>query len=305
MVWGNRFDFLGFDPSVDLRTLTRWVMSMISAKHWRRVSSSRFIARMFAVCLPLVIAATAFGQESAAWWATQHPALFLVGDSIMKTGASSGKRRILGLGFYREIVGLFDPAKIHVYNEGRGGQDSRSYIAEGLWAKILEHLQPGDFVIVQFGHNDAANSQNYPDRVSVKASGDETQETASPKSGEKETIHTYGWYLRQYASDAKAKGAMLVICSPVPRNAWSDGKIKHSSTAMHSGPRRPPKLATPCSSILIRSPPIVQRARPNGHGQILRRQSAHHQIRSTAERRSGGRRAETIEELPACRRSWR
>ncbi len=197
---------------------------MISAQHWRRVSSSWFTARLFAVCLPLVIAATAIGQEAAAPSATQHPALFLVGDSIMKTGAGNGERGPWGWG--SEIVGLFDPAKIHVYNEGRGGRSSRSYIAEGLWAKILEQLQPGDFVIVQFGHNDAANSQNYPDRVSIKGSGDETQEIASPKSGEKETIHTYGWYLRQYAADAKAKGATLIICSPVPRNTWTDGKIK-------------------------------------------------------------------------------
>jgi lysophospholipase L1-like esterase len=173
----------------------------------------------------LILASTeaAGAQEPAANAATLHPALFLVGDSIMKTGTGTGDRGPWGWG--SELIPLFNPAKIHVYNEGRGGRSSRSYIAEGLWAKILERLQPGDFVIVQFGHNDAANSQSYPNRISVKGSGKETQEIDLP-AGQKQTVHTYGWYLRQYAADAKAKGATLVICSPVPRNTWTDGKIK-------------------------------------------------------------------------------
>ena len=142
----------------------------------------------------------------------------------MKTGVGNGEQGRWGWG--SEIIPLFDPAKIHVYNEGRGGRSSRGYIEEGAWARIVEQLQPGDFVILQFGHNDSANSQNYPDRISLKGSGDETQEIDSPVTGKKETIHTYGWYIRQYIADAKAKGAIPIICSPVPRNTWSDGKIK-------------------------------------------------------------------------------
>ncbi|HWB86301.1 MAG TPA: rhamnogalacturonan acetylesterase [Bryobacteraceae bacterium] len=155
---------------------------------------------------------------------TQHPALFLVGDSIMNTGRGNGERGPWGWG--SEIIPMFDASRIHVYNEGRGGRSSRGYIQEGLWAKVLERMQAGDFVIIQFGHNDAANSANYPDRVSAKGNGDETEEIESPVTHQKETIHSYGWYLRQYVKDAKAKGATLIICSPTPRRKWVDGKIK-------------------------------------------------------------------------------
>ncbi len=155
---------------------------------------------------------------------TLHPALFLVGDSIMKTGNAPGNVGPWGMGY--EIIPLFDAAKIHVYNEGAGGRSSRGYIEEGLWGKVVDRLQPGDFVIVMFGHNDAANSANYPNRLTVPGSGDETKEIDSPVSGKKETIHTYGWYMQQYAKDAKTKGATLIICSPVPRNTWVAGKIK-------------------------------------------------------------------------------
>ena len=44
-------------------------------------------------------------------------------------------------------------------------------------------------------------------------------------TGKVETVHTYGWYLRQYVRAAKDKGARPIILSPVPRNMWQDGKV--------------------------------------------------------------------------------
>jgi rhamnogalacturonan acetylesterase len=152
----------------------------------------------------------------------EHPALFLVGDSIMRTGTGDGERGPWGWG--AELAAFFDATKIHVYNEGRGGRSSRGYIEEGAWAKVLAQLQPGDFVIVQFAHNDTANSANYPDRATINSGGEETVQVGVGDA--RKIIHTYGWYLRQYVKDAKAKGATVIISSPVPRNQWSEGRIK-------------------------------------------------------------------------------
>ena len=152
------------------------------------------------------------------------PALFLIGDSIVKTGTPPGDTGPWGWGY--ELAPLFDAAKIQVHNEGRGGRSSRSYIEEGVWATMREQLAPGDFVIIHFGHNDAKNSQNYPDRTTVAGNGDEAQEIESPVTHKKEMIHSYGWYLRQYVKDIQAKGATAIICSSVPRDTWVDGKIK-------------------------------------------------------------------------------
>ncbi|HEX4342150.1 MAG TPA: rhamnogalacturonan acetylesterase [Verrucomicrobiae bacterium] len=156
--------------------------------------------------------------------ATLHPALFLIGDSIVKTGTGNGERGPWGWGY--EIIPMFDAAKIHVYNEGLGGRSSRSYIEEGAWAKILPRIERGDFVMLHFGHNDAKNSENYPDRTTVPGNGDEAQEIESPVTHQKEMIHSYGWYLRQYVRDVQAKGATAIVCSSVPRDTWIDGKIK-------------------------------------------------------------------------------
>lgn len=150
-----------------------------------------------------------------------HPALFLVGDSIMKTGSGNGERGPWGWG--SELGEFFDPARIHVYNAAIGGRSSRSYIEEGSWARVLKEVQPGDFVILQFGHNDTWNSSK-ADRSTITSAGDETLQAGTKDSPR--LIHSYGWYLRQYVRDAKAKGATCIICSPVPRNEWSDGRIK-------------------------------------------------------------------------------
>jgi rhamnogalacturonan acetylesterase len=183
----------------------------------------RLKKQLLGVSLTLLMMTTTQAQDSTnAPPATLHPALFLVGDSIMRTGNGTGENGQWGWG--SEITPLFDPAKIHVYNEGRGGRSSRSYIEEGLWAKILDRLQSGDFILLQFGHNDSSNSQSHPDRATITGGGDESVHFGVGASNK--VVRTYGWYLRQYVKDAKAKGAVIIICSPVPRNTWSEGKIK-------------------------------------------------------------------------------
>ncbi len=152
----------------------------------------------------------------------QHPALFLVGDSTVRTGQGNGDVGQWGWG--SEIGAFLDPAVIHLYNEARGGRSSRSFIAEGHWEKIRAQLQPGDFVIVQFGHNDNSNSANSPDRATISGAGDETLVVGIGPA--QKTIRTYGAYLRQYIRDIQAAGATAIVCSPVPRNQWDHGKIR-------------------------------------------------------------------------------
>lgn len=193
---------------------------MISLTSSLRTGFSLLVACAFSVSAPSPVRAAE--PAAAPLPPIQHPALLLVGDSIMKTGTGDGARGPWGWG--SEVGTLFDATKLHVYNEGRGGRSSRGYREEGAWAKILEQLQPGDFVIVQFAHNDTANSANYPDRATINSGGEESVQIGV--GDQRKIIRSYGWYLRQYAADVKAKGATLIICSPAPRNQWADGKIK-------------------------------------------------------------------------------
>lgn len=141
------------------------------------------------------------------------PTLWLVGDSTVKVGTPGQQ------GWGDPIQKWFDSTKIRVENRARGGRSSRTYQTEGLWDKVLQDAKPGDFVIIQMGHNDGGPlSGDNRERGSLKGIGDETQEVELIlQNNKKEVVHTYGWYLRKYIRDAREKGLIPIICSPIPR----------------------------------------------------------------------------------------
>jgi lysophospholipase L1-like esterase len=152
------------------------------------------------------------------------PTLFLIGDSTVRNGRGDGGNGQWGWG--EPIVNLFDTAKINVVNRAVGGLSSRTYLTQGDWERILAMLKPGDFVLMQFGHNDNGPLDD-PARArgTIKGAGEETREVDNPITGQHEVVHTYGWYLRKYVAEAKAKGATALVCSPIPRKIWKDGKV--------------------------------------------------------------------------------
>jgi lysophospholipase L1-like esterase len=120
---------------------------------------------------------------------------------------------------------MFDSSKIAVTNRALGGRSSRSFLTEGLWDKILVDLKAGDFVLIQFGHNDGGPLDTGRARASLKGVAEETRVITNAVSGKVETVHTYGWYMRKYIADAKAKGATPIVLSLVPRKIWKDSKV--------------------------------------------------------------------------------
>jgi rhamnogalacturonan acetylesterase len=148
------------------------------------------------------------------------PTLFLVGDSTVKNGTSGQ------VGWGDPFVDYFDPMTIAVVNAARGGRSARTYQTEQLWNGVLGRLRRGDFVIVQFGHNDSSPlfAGTRP-RGSIKGTGEETEEGTVEITGEHEVVHSFGWYMRKYVADARSKGATPILCSLVPRNVWKDGAL--------------------------------------------------------------------------------
>lgn len=156
-----------------------------------------------------------------------RPTLFLVGDSTVKV-STKGQR-----GWGEEFAHFFDPSKINVVNRAIGGRSSRTFQTEGRWDQVVAELKPGDFVIVQFGHNDSgALNDTSRARGTIKGVGEETEEIDNLITKKHEVVHSYGWYMRKYATDTKAKGAAPIICSLVPRKTWTDdGKIARANTS--------------------------------------------------------------------------
>jgi len=161
------------------------------------------------------------------------PTLFLIGDSTVRNGRGDGAGGQWGWGDYLERY--FDSKKLNVVNRAVGGLSSRTYLTQGHWDRVMAMLKPGDFVMMQFGHNDNGSPTNPPPgRSSLKGIGEQSQAITDPTNGVAETVHTFGWYLRKYVADTRAKGATPIICSLVPRKIWRDGKIVRNKES-HAG----------------------------------------------------------------------
>ncbi len=144
------------------------------------------------------------------------PNLFLIGDSTVRNGRGDGVNGQWGWG--DPLAAYFDPALINVVNRAVGGTGSRTFLNIGYWERVMAMLKKGDIVIMQFGHNDNGRTGPLP------GVGDETEERDTAAGG-RETVHSYGWYLRKYLADARSHGAIPIVCTLVPRNIWEGGKI--------------------------------------------------------------------------------
>jgi lysophospholipase L1-like esterase len=156
--------------------------------------------------------------------ASQPPSLFLIGDSTVRNGRGDGQNGQWGWG--EPIAGFFDQTKINVVNRAMGGLSSRTYFTMGHWEKVLAMLKPGDFVMMQFGHNDNGPiNDTSRARGTIPGVGEETEVINNLLTREHEIVHTYGWYLRRFIADTRTRGATPLVCSLVPRKVWKDGRI--------------------------------------------------------------------------------
>jgi len=127
---------------------------------------------------------------------TAPPRVFMVGDSTMADKPTDLPER----GWGQALPAFFtDPTMVQ--NHAVNGRSTKSFIDEGRWQKVLDELQPGDFVIIQFGHNDEKKED--PARY--------TDPAASFRDN-----------LRRFVREARAKRAVPVLATPVCRRKFDD-----------------------------------------------------------------------------------
>ena len=78
--------------------------------------------------------------------------IFMIGDSTMANKDISNGKQERGWGMALQC--FFDPDYVRIDNHAVNGRSSLSFINEGRWLKVLDKMKPGDYVIIQFGHND-------------------------------------------------------------------------------------------------------------------------------------------------------
>ena len=157
----------------------------------------------------------------------ERPTFYIIGDSTVRNGDGTGKNNQWGWGNF--IADYFDTTRISIRNHAIGGRSSRTFITEGRWDTIMTKLKKGDYVIMQFGHNDGGPLDDTARaRGTIRGIGTESKEIYNPIRKMNEVVYTYGYYMRKYIKETKAKGAIPIVCSPIPRNEWKDGKVERS-----------------------------------------------------------------------------
>jgi len=131
--------------------------------------------------------------------------IYLVGDSTI---AQKIPQTFPETGWGMPLPTFFD-STIVVANHARNGRSTRTFLAENRWQPILDALQPGDYVFIQFGHNDEA--ENYPERYTPPAD--------------------YRKNLLKFVTEARRKRANPVLITPVTRRKFKDGKQQETHVA--------------------------------------------------------------------------
>lgn len=171
------------------------------------------------------------------------PVVFITGDSTVKN-ADKDPKGMWGWGAVANTV--FDESKIDIVNAAMAGRSCRTYLNEGRWDKVYNSLKPGDFVLIQFGHNDIGAIDKPKYRAAIASAKDtchvyrmqaakedlsrqnviDQKLKTDTRVGSYEVVYSFGWYLKKFIQDVREKGATPILVSLTPRNEWKDGKIE-------------------------------------------------------------------------------
>jgi lysophospholipase L1-like esterase len=157
-----------------------------------------------------------------------RPTLFLVGNSTVRNGRGDGAGGQWGWGDF--IAPSFDTTRINVVNRAVGGLSARTFISQGYWDRVLALVKPGDFVMVEFGHNDASPvNDTLRARGVLRGTGRDSVVIDNLITKQKgEVVYSFGGYLRKFVRETRARGATPIINSLTPRKFWENGRIRRT-----------------------------------------------------------------------------
>jgi lysophospholipase L1-like esterase len=127
--------------------------------------------------------------------------VYVIGDS---TASVYPSERYPRMGWGQPFGELFAPACAVVKDMAISGRSSKSFYDEGAWTPVRDALASGDYVLIQFGHNDEKS--------------EDPRRYTDPQS-------TYKQYLTSYITDTRQKGAVPLLLTPISRNQWNGGVL--------------------------------------------------------------------------------
>lgn len=182
---------------------------------------SKNLKYLLIATITLLMTACNFSVAQKDSSARQSITVWLIGDSTVAdyskydnykserfpiTGWGQVFQQFMSSNYLEELSGLIHADTVVVDDRAVGGRSTRTFFQEGKWRAVYHALKPGDFVLIQFGHNDASESK--PERY----------------------VNTEGYkeFLRLYILQTREKGAIPILITPVARNyPWKDNRLNN------------------------------------------------------------------------------
>jgi lysophospholipase L1-like esterase len=170
------------------------------------------LRRLFILCAGLASLSVpanrlfAAGESRArVFGSTNPPTIFMIGDSTMADKPLEPAQPERGWG---QMLPLYFQDNVRIVNLAKNGRSSKSFLDEGRWQPVLDQIRPGDYVIIQFGHNDEKK--------------DDPKRYTDPLGAFKQN-------LRRYVRETREKRGRPILATPVVRRAFTeDGKIQNT-----------------------------------------------------------------------------
>lgn len=141
--------------------------------------------------------------------------LHLAGDSTLADKPLRPAHPERGWG---QMLPLYVSPQLRIANHAMNGRSTRSFLAEGRWKTLLERVQPGDFVLIQFGHNDEKTVQGR--RVT-------------------EPFGSFQENLERFVRDVRARRATPILATPIVRRRFdAEGRLTDTHGDYPEGVRR-------------------------------------------------------------------
>ena len=145
--------------------------------------------------------------------------IYLIGDSTVDDNTPPFR----GWGF---ALPSFVREGVRVCNHALSGCSTRSFWEQNLFAPVYEAMQPGDLLMIQFGHNDICSVTDPKERGVIASTKDTCHVYKMEADGSYEMAYSFGWYLKKFIDDVREKGATPILLSLTPRNEWPNGRIE-------------------------------------------------------------------------------
>jgi lysophospholipase L1-like esterase len=142
---------------------------------------------------------------------SQNTTIYSIGDSTMATKVNPATNPEFG---WCQVLSSFFKPDVVIDNRAVNGRSTKSFIAEKKWEAVCKLLKPGDYVFIQFGHNDSKTTD------SLRYTNPHT---------------AYRYNLIKFVKESRAKGAVPILFSPIARRNFNEQGVlisKHETYSM-------------------------------------------------------------------------